>query len=99
MNDVIKNLYILFDAAFEENMNGRGTDITRMVTTYVLDAIQNLQACEEVKYADWVFEVDWAGNGGTSCSGCNWASDKNDYYTIRYKRCPNCGAHMKNCIR
>jgi hypothetical protein len=48
MNDVIKNLYTLFDAAFEENMNGRGTDITRMVTTFVPDAIQNLQACEDM---------------------------------------------------
>lgn len=47
MNDVIKNLYALFDAAFEENMNGRGTDITRMVTTFIPDAIQNLQAYED----------------------------------------------------
>lgn len=46
MNDVIKNLYTLFDAAWEENMNGRGTGITRMVTTFVPDAIQNLQAYE-----------------------------------------------------
>ena len=44
MDDVIKNLYKLFDAAWEENMNGRGTDITRMVTTFVPDAIQDLQA-------------------------------------------------------
>ena len=44
MDEVIKNLYTLFDAAFEENMSGRGTDITRMVTTFVPDAIQNLQA-------------------------------------------------------
>lgn len=48
MDDVIKNLYTLFDAAFEENMNGRGTDITRMVTTFVPDAIQNLQAYEDM---------------------------------------------------
>ena len=48
MDEVIKNLYTLFDAAFEENMNGRGTDITRMVTTFVPDAIQNLQAYEEI---------------------------------------------------
>ena len=48
MDDVIKNLYMLFDAAFEENMNGRGTDITRMVTTFVPDAIQNLQAYEAI---------------------------------------------------
>lgn len=48
MDDVIKNLYTLFDAAFEENMNGRGTDITRMVTTFVPDAIQNLQAYEAI---------------------------------------------------
>ena len=47
MDDVIKNLYTLFDAAWEENMNGRGTDITRMVTTFVPDAIQNLQAYED----------------------------------------------------
>lgn len=46
MNDTIKNLYELFDAAWEENMNGRGTDITRMVTTFVPDAIQDLQAYE-----------------------------------------------------
>ena len=48
MDEVIKNLYTLFDAAFEENMNGRGTDITRMVTTFVPDAIQNLQAYEDM---------------------------------------------------
>lgn len=47
INDVIKNLYILFDAAWEENMNGRGTDITRMVTTFIPSAIQNLQAYKE----------------------------------------------------
>lgn len=46
MDYVIKNLYTLFDAAWEENMNGRGTDITRMVTTFIPDAIQNLQAYE-----------------------------------------------------
>ena len=99
MNDVIKNLYILFDAAFEENMNGRGTDITRMVTTFVPDTIQNLQACEEIKYANWIFEADWAGNGGISCSGCHWISPKNYSDTIRYNRCPNCGAHMLNAIK
>ena len=44
MNDVIKNLRKLFDAAWEENMNGRGTDITRMVTTFIPDAIQELSA-------------------------------------------------------
>lgn len=48
MNDVIKNLYTLFDAAWEENMNGRGNDITTMVTTFVPDAIQNLQAYESM---------------------------------------------------
>lgn len=50
MNDVIKNLYTLFDTAFEENMNGHGTDITRMVTTFVPDAIQNLQAYEDLGF-------------------------------------------------
>lgn len=48
MNYVLKNLYTLFDAAWEENMNGRGTDITRMVTTFVPDAIQNLQAFQDM---------------------------------------------------
>lgn len=46
MDEVIKNLYTLFDVAWEDNMNGRGTDLTRMVTTFVPDAIQNLQAYE-----------------------------------------------------
>ena len=49
-DEVIKNLYTLFDAAWEENMNGRGTDITRMVTTFVPDAIQNLQAYEDLGF-------------------------------------------------
>ena len=48
MRDVIKNLYMLFDAAWEENMNGRGNDITKMVTTFVPDAIQDLQAFEDM---------------------------------------------------
>ena len=48
MDDVIKNLYTLFDAAWEINMSGNGTDITRMVTTFVPDAIQNLQAYEDM---------------------------------------------------
>jgi hypothetical protein len=48
MDDLIKNLYMLFDAAYAENMSGNGTDITRMVTTFVPDAIQNLQAYEEM---------------------------------------------------
>ena len=48
MDEVIKNLYMLFDAAWDENMNGRGTDITRMVTTFVPDAIQDLQAFEDM---------------------------------------------------
>lgn len=60
MDEVIKNLYTLFDAAFEENMNGRGTDITRMVTTFVPDAIQNLQAYEDMFYnVDEVFDHEW----------------------------------------
>ena len=48
MDDVIKNLYTLFDAAWEINMSGNGTDITRMITTFVPDAIQNLQAYEDM---------------------------------------------------
>ena len=49
MNELLKNLYSLFDAAYEENMNGRGTDITRMVTTYIPAVIQNLQAFQAQK--------------------------------------------------
>lgn len=45
---IIENLYTLFDAAWEENMNGRGTDITRMVTTFVSAAIQELQAFRDM---------------------------------------------------
>ena len=48
MDDVIKNLYTLFNKAWEENNNGRGTEITRMVTTFVPKAIQNLQAYEDL---------------------------------------------------
>ena len=60
MNKVIKNLYILFDAAFEENMNGSGTDITRMVTTFVPDAIQNLQAYEDMFYnSNKMLDHEW----------------------------------------
>lgn len=48
MDKIIENLYTLFDAAWEENMNGRGTDITRMVTTFVPAAIQDLQAFRDM---------------------------------------------------
>ena len=54
---IIENLYTLFDAAWEENMNGRGTDITRMVTTFVSAAIQNLQAYEEKEEDDRVDKI------------------------------------------
>ena len=58
MDNVIKNLYTLFDAAFAENMNGRGTDITRMVTTFVPDAIQNLQAFQD-KVDDLEMQIEY----------------------------------------
>lgn len=48
MNEIIKNLDKLFNVAWEENMNGRGTDITRMVTTFVPDIIQDLQAYKDM---------------------------------------------------
>lgn len=78
MDNVIKNLYTLFDAAFEENMNGRGTDITRMITTFVPDAIQNLQAYEampNVKEAEWVYD-HWCE---FKCSNCGTWSDSKPY--------------------
>lgn len=56
MNDVINNLKELFDVAFKENMDGRGTVLTKMVTTFIPDAIQNLQAYKgyttKVKYSN-----------------------------------------------
>ena len=58
MDKTIKNLYTLFDAAWEENMNGRGTDITRMVTTFIPDAIQDLQAFREMFNHVWDMYVD-----------------------------------------
>ena len=94
MDEVIKNLYTLFDAAFEENMNGRGTDITRMVTTFVPDAIQNLQAYEamfNVKEAEWVYD-HWCE---FKCSNCgNWSDSKP--YKGKEKYCPECGKRMRN---
>lgn len=48
MNDVINNLKELFDVAFKENMDGRGTVLTKMVTTFIPDAIQNLQAYRDM---------------------------------------------------
>lgn len=52
MDEVIKNLYTLFDAAWEENINGRGNNITKMVTTFIPDAIQNLQAYKDLEDQD-----------------------------------------------
>lgn len=85
MNDVIKNLYTLFDAAFEENMNGRGTDITRMVTTFVPDAIQNLQAYE----AMFKNKESWIDNADSYiCPVCGFETDNPNRYDAR---CPRCG--------
>lgn len=54
---------------------------------------------EEIKYANWNLELSWyGGNSGVSCSRCHWCSAKNDTEVMGYKRCPNCGAHMRNCI-
>lgn len=47
MNELINNLYALFDAAYEQNMNNKGTDITRMITTFIPSAIQDLQALRD----------------------------------------------------
>lgn len=55
--------------------------------------------CEPIKYALWLFDSDWYGNSGVVCSECHWCSTKNDMEVMKYKRCPNCGAHMRNCIR
>lgn len=86
MDDVIKNLYALFDAAFEENMNGRGTDITRMVTTFVPDAIQNLQAYEAIfkNKKSWIDDAD-----AYICPICGFETDNPNRYESA--RCPKCG--------
>ena len=89
MNDVIKNLYALFDAAFEENMNGRGTDITRMVTTFVPDAIQNLQAYEGILNIEGVHPckycyIGWNYESLTSSKSCRDTCDKLKKYNEKY---------------
>ena len=47
MNELINNLYALFDAAYKQNMNNKGTDITKMITSFIPSAIQKLQALRD----------------------------------------------------
>lgn len=97
MNDVIKNLYTLFDAAFEENMNGRGTDITRMVTTFVPDAIQNLQAYEDMESQGRLIVLSiedihpckycnsgWGSISSEGCKSCHDDCERLKQYNKRY---------------
>lgn len=44
MNELLKNLQELFDRAWLLNMCGEGDDISKMVTTYIPDVIQELSA-------------------------------------------------------
>lgn len=41
-DDLIEKLMRIFDIAFKINLSGEGTDLTRMITTFVPDAIQEL---------------------------------------------------------
>ena len=97
MNEVLKNLYVLFDAAFEENMNGRGTDITRMVTTFVPDAIQNLQAYEDMESQGRLIVLSiedihpcrgcntgWGYISSEGCKSCHDDCEKLEQYNKRY---------------
>ena len=98
MDETINNLYTLFDAAFEENMNGRGTDITRMVTTFVPDAIQNLQAYEAIFKNNIKFREDIANaveEKMTYMCGCRNCIEKvkmiiNDDVKPFDSQCANC---------
>ena len=89
MNDVIKNLYTLFDTAWEENVNGRGTDITRMVTTFVPDAIQNLQAYEAMFRVENIYpckhcDTGWAYESSTGSKSCHDTCDRLKQYNEKY---------------
>ena len=89
MDETINNLYTLFDAAFEENMNGRGTDITRMVTTFVPDAIQNLQAFEAMFNIENVHpckhcNTGWAYESLTDSKSCHDTCDRLKQYNEKY---------------
>ncbi len=43
MDKLILNLQILFNTARLDNLGGNGTNVSRMVTTYIPDAIQEIQ--------------------------------------------------------
>ena len=49
INELLKNLQKLFDRAWLLNMCGEGNDISKMVTTYIPDVIQELSALEANK--------------------------------------------------
>jgi hypothetical protein len=101
--DLISKLYQLFDAAWEENMNERGNDITRMVTTFIPDAIQELQAKEEaepVRQGQWIRDYTYTGKNRQKyvCSLCahyqmNRRQEK-DTCALYMNYCPQCGAKM-----
>ena len=44
----ISQMYELFDKAYSVNNNGEGTDITRMVTWYIPNVIQDMQAMRDM---------------------------------------------------
>lgn len=46
LNNLLKNLQELFDKAWLLNMCGKGNDISKMVTTYIPDVIQELSALQ-----------------------------------------------------
>ena len=47
ITELLKNLQELFDRAWLLNMCGEGNDISKMVTTYIPDVIQELSALHE----------------------------------------------------
>lgn len=98
MDEVIKNLYLLFDVAWEENMNGRGNDVTMMVTTFVPDAIQDLKAYEDMFKNNINFREDIANaveEKMTYMCGCRNCIEKvkmiiNDDVKPFDSQCENC---------
>lgn len=51
-NSIIENLNKLFDLAWSINIAGNGTDLSRMVTSFIPDAIQELSYYEEQRDYD-----------------------------------------------
>lgn len=103
MNETIKNLYSLFDKAWDINNSNKGTDLSRMVTTYVPDAIQDLQFFVDKSEEKYYWEKHENIKNGFFkevyhiCTYCKQKSPvvpfSNGELVLKY--CPNCGEKME----